>query len=63
MHYAMNICTMVVIGILKAREYWNDAINLAVYEGCISAVFGIYSSFALRITECEYCCLLGRCDV
>jgi hypothetical protein len=31
MNYAMNVCTMVVTGILKAREYWNDAINLTVY--------------------------------
>jgi hypothetical protein len=54
---------MVVIGILKAREYWNNAINLTVCEGCISAIFGMYSSCVLRIPECEYCCLLGRCEV
>lgn len=59
----MDISTLVVIGILKAQKYWNDAINLAVYEGCTSSVFGMYCSFVLRIIECEYCCLLGRCEV
>jgi hypothetical protein len=39
-----NICTMVVIGILKPWECWNDSINLTVYEGCTSAVFGVYNS-------------------
>ena len=37
--------------------------NLIVYEGCTSAVFGMFSIFVLRITECEYCCLLGRREV